>query len=130
MKKNSYKIYKTLIRAKKLYKEHPEYWGMCHCIGLAFDKRERGSSNYGVGEELTEIIPEFNRNFLNCPKDRYGKAYWWEPDTEPAKLLREEAFDKLIKIYSKKKLTKFVLWIKKQIDIINNKLNKNESKIK
>lgn len=39
-------IVNILKRAKKLYLEHPEYWGMCFCIGHAMAGTERGSTIY------------------------------------------------------------------------------------
>jgi hypothetical protein len=59
---------------------------------------ERGITIYSQRDIIT-MIPEFNRKFLNAPKDRYGKAYWWTPDSEEGHNARVKAFDKLIKYY-------------------------------
>lgn len=89
----------VLVRAREIFINHPEYWGMCHCIGLAYEGREKGWTDYGCPGRATELIPEFNREFLGAPKDRSGKAYWWEPDSEAGHNARIAAFDKLIKHY-------------------------------
>lgn len=33
-------IVEVLCKAKQLYETHPEYMGMCHCIGLAIESME------------------------------------------------------------------------------------------
>lgn len=52
--------------------------------------------------DIVEMFPEFNRKFLNAPKNRESKAYWWEPDTELGHNARVAAFDKLIETYERK----------------------------
>ena len=86
---NSEKL-KILKQAKKLFVEHPEYWGMCFCIEHAMAGTER---------DIVALFPEFNRNFLNAPRDRNGKAFWWTPDSEEGHNARVKAFDKLIEHY-------------------------------
>ena len=119
------KIYFGLIRAKELYITHSEFLGMCHCIGLALESKERGYSHL-TDKTIKKIIPEFNRIFLEAPEDRYGKAFWWEPETESGRIARIEAFDKLIEIYNSKKSVKFVLWMSKIYKLLTNKNLKNE----
>ena len=114
------KIYFSLIRAKELYVVHPEFLGMCHCIGLAMECKERGYSNL-TSETIKEIIPEFNRKFLEAPEDRYGKAFWWDPETKSGRKGRIEAFDKLIEVYRSKKSVKFVLWMSRIYKLLTNK---------
>ena len=91
-------VVSVLKRAKELFVTHPEYWGMCFCIEHAMAGTERGITSYSHRDIVT-MIPEFNRKFLNAPKDRYGKAYWWTPDSEEGHNARVKAFDKLIKYY-------------------------------
>lgn len=83
---------KILKRAKEIYSNNRlDDIGMCYCIERAYDEIEV----YGL-LTATEIIPEFNRKFLDAPRDRYDRAYWWPVgDTES----RIKAFDKLIKYY-------------------------------
>lgn len=59
---------------------------------------DRGITIYDE-RDVVALIPEFNREFLGAPKDRYGKAFWWTPDDEKGHNARIEAFDKLIKYY-------------------------------
>ena len=94
---NSEKL-KVLKQAKKLFVEHPEYWGMCFCIEHAMAGTERGSTIYNE-RDIVALFPEFNRNFLNAPRDRNGKAFWWTPDSEEGHNARVRAFDKLIEHY-------------------------------
>lgn len=91
-------VVSVLKKAKELFVTHPEYWGMCFCIEHAMAGTERGITIYSQRDIIT-MIPEFNRKFLNAPKDRYGKAYWWTPDSEEGHNARVKAFDKLIKYY-------------------------------
>lgn len=91
-------VVSVLKRAKELFVTHPEYWGMCFCIEHAMAGTERGITSYSHRDIVT-MIPEFNREFLEAPKDRYGKAYWWTPDSEEGHNARVKAFDKLIKYY-------------------------------
>ena len=91
-------IVDVLKRAKQIFMDHPEYWGMCHCIGLAYENKKRGSVLCAY-PFLAHIIPKFNREFLNAPKNRIGRAYWWETGTEEGNNLRIKAFDKLIEYY-------------------------------
>lgn len=91
-------VVSVLKKAKELFVTHPEYWGMCFCIEHAMAGTERGITIYSQRDIIT-MIPEFNRKFLNAPKDRYGKAYWWIPDSEEGHNARVKAFDKLIKYY-------------------------------
>lgn len=65
----------------------------CSCAGT-----ERGINIYDECD-VVAMFPEFNREFLGAPKDRYGKAFWWTPDDEKGHNARIEAFDKLIKYY-------------------------------
>lgn len=87
-----------LKRAKKLFIEHPEYWGMCSCI-----RRSMLNIEYGIcdisDEQVSAMFPEFNREFLEAPKSRYGRAYWWEPESKEGHDARIKAFNKLIKHY-------------------------------
>ena len=87
-----------LKRAKQLFIEHPEYWGMCSCI-----KRSILNVEYGIcvisDEQVSAMFPEFNREFLEAPKSRYSRAYWWEPESKEGHDARIKAFDKLIKHY-------------------------------
>ena len=87
-----------LLKAKKLFEDHSEYWGMCFCIEHAMAGTERGINIYDE-RDVVAMFPEFNREFLGAPKDRYGKAFWWTPDDEKGHNARIEAFDKLIKYY-------------------------------
>ena len=91
-------VVSVLKKAKELFVTHPEYWGMCFCIEHAMAGTERGITIYSQRDIIT-MIPEFNRQFLNAPKDRDGKAYWWTPDSEEGHNARVKAFDKLIKYY-------------------------------
>lgn len=91
-------VVSVLKKAKELFVTHPEYWGMCFCIEHAMAGTERGITIYSQRDIIT-MIPEFNREFLEAPKDRYGKAYWWTPDSEEGHNARVKAFDKLIKYY-------------------------------
>ena len=60
---NSEKL-KILKQAKKLFVEHPEYWGMCFCIEHAMAGTERGSTIYDE-RDIVALFPEFNRKFLD-----------------------------------------------------------------
>lgn len=92
---------KILKQGKKLFVEHPEYWGMCFCLEHAMAGTERGIVKYDE-RDIVATFPEFNRKFLNAPKNRESKAYWWEPDTESGHNARVAAFDKLIETYEHK----------------------------
>ena len=92
---------KILKQGKKLFVEHPEYWGMCFCLEHAMAGTERGIVKYDE-RDIVATFPEFNRKFLNAPKNRESKAYWWEPDTESGHDARVAAFDKLIETYEHK----------------------------
>lgn len=95
---NDVNIVEVLCKAKQLFITHPEYIGMCHCIGLALEGKDCGSVDMHL-EDIPTYIPEFNRKFLNAPKDRNGKAFWWDSMGEAARKARLQAFDKLIKYY-------------------------------
>ena len=82
---------KILKQGKKLFVEHPEYWGMCFCLEHAMAGTERGIVKYDE-RDIVATFPEFNRKFLNTPKNRESKAYWWEPDTESGHNARVAAF--------------------------------------
>lgn len=92
------KKYAILIRARELFIDHSEYWGMCFCIEHAMAGTERGINKYDE-RDVVAMFPEFNRKFLGAPKDRYGKAFWWEPDSQAGHDARVKAFDKLIAHY-------------------------------
>nr|DAN43644.1 MAG TPA: hypothetical protein [Caudoviricetes sp.] len=94
---NSEKL-EILKRAKQLFVEHSEYWGMCFCIEHAMAGTERGINKYDE-RDVVAMFPEFNREFLEAPKDRYGKAFWWVPDSKEGHDARIKAFNKLIKHY-------------------------------
>lgn len=94
-------FYKTISRKTKLAilemakmycKRHTEY-GMCSCIliasGVLLDKYEHTIN-------LSKLFPQFNREYLGG-KAIYGE-YWWDPKDRKSRL---EAFDKLIKLYTK-----------------------------
>lgn len=93
-------ILQKIKTAKQLYIDHPEYWGMCHCLSHAFAGTSTGATIYTI-EDIERWIPEFNREFLGAPKSRYGKAYWWEPNDEEGlgEQARLDAFNKLIAEY-------------------------------
>ena len=91
-------IVEVLCKAKQFYETHPEYMGMCHCVGLALSNREYGISDY-TSSDIRELIPEFNRNFLNAPKNRNSNEFWWETGTEAGRKARIDAFNKLIDFY-------------------------------
>ena len=97
---NSEKL-KVLKQAKKLFVEHPECRGMCCCIEHAMARTEGGITIYDK-HDIAALFPEFNRNFLNAPKDRNGRAYWWAIDSEEGYSARVAAFDKLIEAYEYK----------------------------
>ena len=92
---------KILKQGKKLFVEHPEYWGMCFFLEHAKAGTERGVVKYN-GRDRGEMCQEFTRKCLNAPKNRESKAYWWEPDTELGHNARVAAFDKLIETYERK----------------------------
>ena len=92
------KKHAILIRARELFINHSEYWGMCFCTEHAMAGTERGINKYDE-RDVVAMFPEFNRKFLGAPKDRYGKAYWWEPDSQAGHDARVKAFDKLITHY-------------------------------
>lgn len=65
---------------------------------LALSNREYGISDY-TSSDIRELIPEFNRNFLNAPKNRNSNEFWWETGTEAGRKARIDAFNKLIDFY-------------------------------
>ena len=91
-------IVEVLCKAKQLYETHPEYMGMCHCVGLALSNREYGISDY-TSSDIRELIPEFNRNFLNAPKNRNSNEFWWETKNTNVRL---ECFSFMIEETEKK----------------------------
>lgn len=85
---------KILKKAKEIFNERNGYWGMCICIEKAY--YEIGGSSLPFNYRASDIIPKFNREFVEAPRDRYDKAYWWPAtDRKP----RIKAFNKLIHYY-------------------------------
>ena len=70
---NSEKL-KILKQAKKLFVEHPEYWGMCFCIEHAMAGTERGITIYDE-RDIVALFPEFNRKFLDAPRTETVKHF-------------------------------------------------------
>lgn len=94
-------FYKTISRktklailkmAKMICEKHPEY-GMCTSILIA---SEILLSRVAYTISLPKLLPQFNREYLGG-NALYG-LYWWHPEDKKSRL---EAFDKLIKLYTK-----------------------------
>ena len=87
------KIHELLVLALEKYKSE-RLFGMCQAINHAHMIIYEVSISY---EDISKIIPEFNRDFLNCTTDNDIYAYWWSLDDRQSRI---EAFNKLIKYYS------------------------------
>lgn len=66
------------------------YLGMCPCFCKALLQNKYHFS------EISKIIPEFNREFLEAQKDRNYSLWWWDPMDKESRI---KAFDKLIHYY-------------------------------
>lgn len=94
-------FYKTISRktklailemAKIIFEKHPVY-GMCTSILIA---SETLLDRVAYTISLPKLLPQFNREYLGG-NTIYG-LYWWHPEDKKSRL---EAFDKLIKLYTK-----------------------------
>ena len=94
-------FYKTISRKTKLailemakmYCKRYTGYGMCSCILIASGAL---LYKYGYTINLSKLFPQFNREYLGG-KAIYGE-YWWDLKDRKSRL---EAFDKLIKLYTK-----------------------------
>lgn len=95
-KLNNKEIIEILIDAKQRYLTYPPYYqGMCHAIKNSINDLYKYRVEYS--SELQGFIPLFKPATFGLSSNTSG--YWWEwGDT----ISRRKAFDKLIKIYTKK----------------------------
>ena len=94
IRKRRKRILKDIKKAKKAYVNGDERF-MCYCF------KHVNKDKYACLEDIQKYIPEFNPTYLNA--DEWASKYsqwWYVSDREP----RIKAFDKLIELYSKKKI--------------------------
>lgn len=81
------------LKVIKKAKENLAYYGfMCPSMLNAYHSEVNGN---GSMYDIEELIPEFNPEFLGGKKG----FFWWDTIDKESRI---KAFDKLIKIYSKK----------------------------
>ena len=79
--------YKALKKAKQLYMDRYSV-GMCCSLGKALHDKGFNFKN------PSEIIPEFNKVYLNFPKP--DSDFWWDVRDVGSRI---KAFDTFIKLY-------------------------------
>lgn len=105
------KIVDILLKAKRILINGDIFYGLCFCISNAY------YSEYGYYlcyENINEIIPKFNPNFLNTTRKSDG--YWWAYNDINSRI---KALNKLIEYYRNRSLfyiiidkIKYIKWRK------------------
>ena len=84
---------KVIKRAKENFKHRKYYGFMCPSMVDAYHSEVKDID--AKIRNVRQLIPEFNPEFLGGEKS----LFWWDPMDKKSRI---KAFDKLIKIYSKK----------------------------